>query len=783
MSMTKRVVVVGIFILAGCGGGVTQENVVTRPPEDQLCGSVSCVLPQVCVGGTCMNPPPTCGGDDECSGDTYCDESVCVPYGVGTRSQDNPACGRPLVVGVFTPATKCRWTASTAGDHPDHRNVLTTPLVADFNFDNDATTTRPSIVFTTYNCDDGACGEEPGCYGVIRIVDGATCQDQFTLGSAPVIGSATPAIGDLDGDGRPDVVAKRIGGGVVGWRYDQMSQDFVEMWPGQGSTFNGGICHWDGLAVHDLDDDGAPEIVEAFPYPAAYDSSGRLIDGSSLAARYSFGIFPVAADVDGDGQVELLTGDATFRFDKIQRKWASTLYSPAVAAGHTAIADFGSYGADPAADAAAVPDGVPEVVVVAEGTVRLQTLLGRIVYGPIGIPAGGKGGPPTVADFDGDQHLEIGVAGIDNYAVFDPDCLADPNAMICASLRRDGILWQKRSQDHSSSETGSAVFDFDGDGQAEVVYADECFSRIYQGKTGDVVHSQPHTSCTWYENPTVADVDGDFKTEIVIPSNSSCSVVCPALDPVFDGLRCVSDDDCPSGTSCGKEAESDSVGRCRCSSDADCGSSSLTCVNPIAGPSSQGKVCRTLHAQGTSMQGIEVLHDVRDRWVGSRAIWNQHTYAVTNVRDDGTIPRTSDWSANWTTTGLNNFRANVQGKLGPLVSPDITAKLADSLACTAGRLELVATVCNRGAAPVAAGVPISFYQGASPAMKLLCQAATQQLLAPGACETVSCEVDVDDASFVVTVVADDDGQGRGATTECSEGNNADTLSEVCLNIP
>ncbi len=50
------------------------------------------------------------------------------------------------------------------------------------------------------------------------------------------------------------------------------------------------------------------------------------------------------------------------------------------------------------------------------------------------------------------------------------------------------------------------------------------------------------------------------------------------------------------------------------------------------------------------------LRDVDDRWIQARRIWNQHTYHVTNVREDATIPQFE--APNWKT--LNTFRTNAQ---------------------------------------------------------------------------------------------------------------------------
>jgi hypothetical protein len=60
----------------------------------------------------------------------------------------------------------------------------------------------------------------------------------------------------------------------------------------------------------------------------------------------------------------------------------------------------------------------------------------------------GSGGPPTVADFDGDGAPEIGVAGGTSYAVYDGD---------------GTVQWSRPTQDISSAITGSSVFDFNGD--------------------------------------------------------------------------------------------------------------------------------------------------------------------------------------------------------------------------------------------------------------------------------------------------------------------------------
>ena len=60
--------------------------------------------------------------------------------------------------------------------------------------------------------------------------------------------------------------------------------------------------------------------------------------------------------------------------------------------------------------------------------------------------------------------------------------------------------------------------------------------------------------------------------------------------------------------------------------------------------------------QAADDTGIIVFQDVANKWKRTRRIWNQHSYHVTNVNEDATIPVTE--SAHWLVPGLNSFRTN-----------------------------------------------------------------------------------------------------------------------------
>ena len=89
----------------------------------------------------------------------------------------------------------------------------------------------------------------------------------------------------------------------------------------------------------------------------------------------------------------------------------------------------------------------------------------------------------------------------------------------------DGIvLWQQTTQDYSSGNTGSAVFDFEGDGIAEAIYPDELHLWAFNGPDGAVkLNSPEHSSNTWTEYAVIADLDNDNHAEIIVPNNDTVS--------------------------------------------------------------------------------------------------------------------------------------------------------------------------------------------------------------------------------------------------------------------
>ena len=756
----------------GCAGGAAG-------PDEHRC-SPACEAGAVCRYGACLPPPTLCAANVDCPGDRYCDTGAgeCLPWGIGPGGDRDPACRRAPVPGVFLPGTQCEWAGPPLGDaYPAHVNVLATPMVATLYRQGD--NPAPSIVFPSYNYTDAggeSCvGTAPASYyGVIRVIDGRTCAQQATIAAPPVIASAPVAIADLGGDPTPEIVAARLDGGLVA--FTLLPGGWQVMWQTQ-SRLADDLCDWAGPSIHDLDDDGTPEIVF---YGAVYDAAGNLLDDARalFSDAIGTGYIPVIADLDGDGAVEMVTGSQIFTWERGMRRWMPVQALP-IANGHVAVADFGTFPQN-GQDSRAVLDGIAEIAVVYAGVVKVFNVYGRELFSAslqaLGGGIAGNGGPPVVADFDGDGRVELGVAGGTAYHVFDLDCRGTPDPAACPSRRTDGIAWLAPSQDELSSSTGSSAFDLDGDGRAEVLYGDECFTRVYDGTTGKVLASRARTSCGWYANPVVADTDADYGAEVVTTSNASCGVACPAVDPIFDGVGCLADADCPRPSRCGRDRPDDALGRCRCTGDADCGGDGLVCRDPIGGISPAGRACRASHPAGPAT-GVRVLADRGDRWTSARGIWNQHAYSVTHIDGAGKVPRTSQWARNWTQPGLDNFRQNTPADgLAAGAAPDLTVRRAD-VACEAGGgATITAEVCNRGTEPVAPGLPVTVYAAGPPAAAR-CTAATGAPLAPASCAEVSCRWT--GAPGEGYVAADDRGDGTGTGLECREDNNQIALRVNC----
>ncbi len=774
------------------------------------------------VDGFCGSIEGSCEENSDCQGDTYCcegelcrgdgsNEGVCISAAIPPGLD----CGLALEVGEFAPDVQCEWVRPEEDElEPDSMQVLATPLVIDLPYDSGA---AAELVIVTAKATDTPDASAPG---VIRILNGQDCTllDSIKLtGDFQISALATPAIGDVNGDGQLEIAVRSEADGdahhltLLKWNGSTYVEDWsVPTTQNITDEWRRSQHPWAGPSLHDLDNDGKAEVLlEAEVWKADGTPLFEMKQKTDFTRVYN-ALVPIVADVDGDGTVELLatrSGEiALSDWDAEENKWVKSK-TLGGSAQHLAFADFGT--ASGSSFDPTTLDGKPEIVGVEPftGVVTVRTLAGVEVLSSkttdgtftaelddedeetgVMLPNGDKGGPPVIGDFDADGFPEIGVAGSTRVRVFDFDC-----AEGCPGESEDYVLWSQPSQDSTSGQTGGTLFDFDGDGKAEMVYADECFLRVYAGNSGEVLFSAYRTSTTWLESPLVADIDRDENTELVINSNNF-NTNCPAqggggdpyVDPIHPGVKCSSNETCPSGTTCGAD------GLCKgCSEDADCcdglskKACGLTCADRVAGDDSDGKVCRATHpGSSAELTGVRVLRDRLDRWASSRSIWNQHAYSITNVKADGSIPTTSNWEDNWAEEDFNNFRANVQGVAGFDDLPDITGRLADGETCveSGSGFALRSTVCNRGKRAVGADLPATFYIGDPKDKVVLCTSYTDGPVPTGGCKVVQCAVAMSISDEDITVVVNDDGEGRPKTVECRSDNNTDVTSVKTCNI-
>jgi hypothetical protein len=563
-------------------------------PVEFACNSVCCGESTVCSFGSCVTPGIECTESAECPPDEYCEFALgepleplppgCIagaPVSTGKCLPKPPVCpdgtepdpANPTCVATcqiipdapLNPQLRYSWGGFSG--QPFATDVMMAPVVLSLDDDDcDGKVTErdiPEIIFSTFQ---GADYVGVGVLHAISIVEGVVVEKWVAPGIHP---TKQVAAANVDGAAGNEVIGCLLDGRVRAFRGDGST-----LW----TTAEAVGCFMPSIA--DLDGDGDVEVVV----------EGGILDGVTGSLEHPFsqplaGSF-VVSDVDGDGELDVVTGSQVYHSD-------GTMVLD------TQLATTGSFylTADWKSPWPAIGDldgdGVPEIVVVHNQD--RQLLVWRVNPGspggfdlirePFDLNGGipnltcgtgfwgnlHGGGPPTIADFTGDGVPDVAAAGAIGYAVFNGVNLMNP-----ALEGNDTIVWLNATVDCSSASTGSTVFDFNGDGIAEVVYGDQERLRIYDGPTGAVLWETCNTNATLIENPVVADVDNDGHADIVAVANAS-----------FFGLP------------------------------------QFSCNDGV----------------NDAQAGVNVFGSGDASWVRTRRVWNQHAYHVTNVAEDGTVPQ------------------------------------------------------------------------------------------------------------------------------------------------
>ena len=314
--------------------------------------------------------------------------------------------------------------------------------------------------------------------GRIHAVHGASGQVVWT---SPPAGSELGgmAYGEITGDGVPDIVAAGT--------YQVCAVDGASgqmHWCNQNLSGALDPYGYNYPAIADMDGDGLAEVTIGSVILRGTDGyqigrgSYGIGAGPYAGTSGTYGSLSVPIDLDGDGQLELVTGNAAYNMD------GSTKWYNGGPDGIVAVADFDG-------------DGEGEIVRAGGSTVEgtSQWVVNNSTGGYMAI------GSPAIDDLDGD--------GI-------PDIVYAAQNKLIALNWGGTIKWQQTISDYSGA-AGPSLFDFEMDGYPEVLYADETQIRFFNGLDGTVKFtSAQHGSVTILETPVVADVDGDDQAEIVL---------------------------------------------------------------------------------------------------------------------------------------------------------------------------------------------------------------------------------------------------------------------------
>jgi subtilase family serine protease len=528
------------------------------------------------------------------------------------------------------------------------------------------------------------------------------------------------------------------------------------------------------------------------------DTGAQLFSMHNSDHKFSSESYLSSADIDNDGKPEIVVGkrisffanggfptvafenDGTFKWDNTASvlSWGSANpYSTVNSsdAAHPAIADLDG-------------DGVPEIiagsiaVLNADGSVRCAPDR-RGISGGTGGVSGGFTGTPLVVDLDLDGKPEIlggNVAynadctvkwqnsaipdGFDAIGNFDDDPY--PEIIVVSpgrNLQYTAYTTKVWMLDHNGSVKWGPIYiqdlegvynqgaggfpviaDFDGDGKPDIGVSG-VYNYLILDSDGRLKRMLPFGANSYSEmriSPTVFDLNGDGRPEILINAGGKFKI--------FDGTN-------------GSLLFQEYAGG---------GYDSVSQNVIVADVDGNGHAEAIVSGAYYGLGQVLVYRAKNDDWVNTRRVWNQDTYHVTNVNDNGSIPQNEapSWLLN------NSYRCNVPTSSSP--NPYLAADLSASfirldMADYPHSATITARIGNGGSKSVAPGVAVSFYDGDPAAGGVLIgSAVTSKPLGPGEYEDVSISWKTPaDGNRQIQVIADP----NNGISECDKANNAVSL--------
>lgn len=265
---------------------------------------------------------------------------------------------------------------------------------------------------------------------------------------------ASPALVDLDRDGRSEVVIACADGNLYCWKAD--GTEFID---GDNNPATPGVFAYLGAswvygstAVADLDGDHVPELIQPSPdgNVYAFHADGSLVDGWPVPVLARAMCSPAVGDVDGDGQPEVLVGSNASQF------W----------------------------------------LLEADGTVMPGW--------PVCVPTGSDFPPsPVLADVEGDGDLEAVILG--------------KTGTLTVVDRFGNVLPGWPQELGTDAYSSPAVADVDDDPDMEIIVGSHSGKVFAFDPDGQGIAGWPiQTEAEVYGSPSVCDVDGDGDNEVIV---------------------------------------------------------------------------------------------------------------------------------------------------------------------------------------------------------------------------------------------------------------------------
>jgi hypothetical protein len=410
----------------------------------------------------------------------------------------------------------------------------------------------------------------------------------------PMVGNLTDDNddGEIDLCDTPDVV-------VLAYHETTTSQGRIWVLDGETGTEHftiPTILHSTiGIALGDVNLDGLPDIVAVDLDGLnliAFDHEGTELWQSAMSVNVTKWASLAIADMDNDGKPEIIAGNMIFGNDGAHLRTVS-----------------GDAGYAPTPTAADL-----------DGDEDLELVLGASAYNLDGsqeYATGLEPGFPAVGNFDGDEDPEVLLANVNGLSMMNHDGSIIFQNQTPTGDAAQGLTWLRPATIH----------DFDGDGQSEFATSSSDHYTVYE-PDAQILWSSIVSDQTGGAAGTAFDFLGDGIAEAMYADENDLFI--------FDGLGGVLLQ-APRTSYTGSEY-------------------------PVVADIDNDQSAEILVVSNESLYGdppgatIQAIRDAEDRWVQARRIWNQHTYHVTNVREDGTIPQYE--KPNWET--LNTFRTNAQ---------------------------------------------------------------------------------------------------------------------------